>query len=595
MGATRTGCGRAGPTIRCPAAAKNGANRGLRSSAALRVALAVAAVFAIAAPLHAQPATVQPGVVERERKEAPPPKPADSITIPSVESPRTWDGADTIKFVLNSVDIDGNTALGDEELMRPFQSLVGTEVSLGQIFAAADAITQMYDAAGYALSLAYVPAQEVKGGAIVVRVVEGYIADVVFKDKREVRDPRWNEYAAHLKASRPLKSADLERYLLLAGDLPGIKVTNHFERMADAGPGATRLIMNIDRKAMGAQAELNNRGSKAIGPYRQSLNVDLHGVFGRDERLSFFGVTAITDNELGYFGARMDLPVGGEGAVLSMEASRSETDPGTAALSALDYEGEAWTGSGSVTYPFIRSLRENLYGSFGFTYKNMKSRILSSGNSHDKLTALAVGADYDSRDRWGGVWRAAGTLYTGVDILNATKKSDPLSSRAGASGRFFRLEGSVSRLTSLSNNASFYAELAGQIADRPLLVSEQCGYGGGYIGRAFDPFEISADNCVKGRAEFRFDFPLESSAIASLFQGIQFYALADFGVMIKDGDLLPLETRVETAESVGLGIRFRAFDFLSAFVEGVHPLDRGVALENGSKDSRFFFGISLTY
>jgi len=147
---------------------------------------------------------------------------------------------------------------------------------------------------------------------------------------------------------------------------------------------------------------------------------------------------------------------------------------------------------------------------------------------------------------------------------------------------------------SLSPHASLFAEVAGQVADGPLLASEQCGYGGGYIGRAFDPFEVTGDHCVKGRAEFRFDFPLGDD-VRSLVSNVQFYALADFGVMIKAGTLLPTEERVETAESIGIGLRFKARDYLSGYVEAVHPLGRGVALDNGSRDSRVFFGLSADY
>ena len=65
--------------------------------------------------------------------------------------------------------------------------------------------------------------------------------------------------------------------------------------------------------------------------------------------------------------------------------------------------------------------------------------------------------------------------------------------------------------------------------------------------------------------------------------------------MIKSGTLLPLEERVETGESVGLGVRIRASDYVSGYAEVMKPLDRGVALENGSKDPRFFFGLSANY
>lgn len=559
------------------------------------VIAAMACISAIGSVAQAQPATVQPGVVEREFREGQPPKSSSGVSIPSLESPREWEDSQSVRFVLSRVRIEGNAALSDQELLAPFDSLIGNEVSIGQIFAAAEAITGLYDQAGYALSLAYVPAQEVTGGVVLIRVVEGYIADVAIKDTQSSRSSRWDGFADGLKASKPLKSRDLERYLLLISDQAGVKAKNFFERMDNREPGAMRLVVNLERKLIDAHAEVNNRGSRAVGPMRGFLNLDFNGLLGNEEKLSLFGVGTLGNDELVYVGTRIIWPVSSEGTLITLEAARSETRPGTPTLTAIEFDGDGWTGSAKVSHAFIRSLRENLYISAGLAYKNLKSRVLGAPHSHDKLTSANVDVDYDSRDSFGGLWHMFGSLIVGLDIFDATRKNDLLTSRAGASGQFVKLEGSVSVLRSLSPYVSVYGELAGQIADGPLLVSEMCGYGGGYIGRAFDPFEISGDHCIKGRAELRFDMPLGKRALASILSSAQLYVLADFGVMRKSGVLLPTERRVENAESVGLGIRFKANDYLSGFVEMAHPIGRAVALENGSRDSRIFFGVSADY
>lgn len=543
---------------------------------------------------HAQPANVQPGVVEREYQDKAPPH-ASNVTIPSVESPRTWDDSQSVRFVLTAVNIEGNAVIDDAKLSAPFHDLIGKEVSIGQIFSATEQITRMYDAAGYALSLAYVPAQEVKGGVVLVRVVEGYIGDVAIHDGDGPPKERWTAYADRLKASRPLKTEALERYLLLVSDQAGVKATNFFERLPNADPGAMRLVMNIDRKRVDVHAEVNNRGSEAIGPIREYVNLGFNDTLGFDERISAFGVGALEDQELLYLGGRLDLPVSSEGTLLSFEAAHSATKPGTATLAALDFQGSGWTGSITATHALIRSIKDNLYLSFGLAYKNLKSRLSGVDNTHDIMTVVSAGADYDGRDRWGGLWHAVANVLVGLDVFDATRKSDPLGSRLGASGQFAKLEASISTLESISQTVSVYAELSGQVADGPLLVSEQCGYGGGSIGRAFDPFELTGDHCVKGRAELRFDMPVRGRIIGDILDSAQFYILADFGVMRKSGLLLPTEVRTDTAESAGLGFRFKTTNFLSGFVEVARPFDHGIAASGGARDTRVFFGISADY
>lgn len=540
----------------------------------------------------AQPANVQPGVVEREYRDNVPPRPAGSVTIPSLDSPRAWENAQNVRFVLSGVNIEGNTVIDDQTLAAPFAGLIGRDVSVSEVFAATEQVTRIYDGAGYALSLAYVPAQDVRGGVVLIRVVEGYIADV---SVRGVGDGgRWGSYGEKLKESRPLTTAVLERYLLLISDLAGVKATNFFERIEGGPAGGMRLVVSIEQKTFGAHLEVNNRGSKAIGPVRSFVNFELNDVVGLDERFTAFGAGTFDGQELVYAGARLDLPLGIEGTVVSFEAARSETKPGTALLSALEFQGTGWTGSVGLTHALIRSIKENLFVSIGVTYKNLKSNLSGALNSHDKITVAHAGFDYDSRDRWGGLWNVAVKVLVGLDAFDATQESDPFSSRAGASGRFVKVEGSISHLASIDETVSIYGELGGQIADGPLLVSEQCGYGGANIGRAFDPFEITGDHCVKGRAEIRFDLPVRGK-LGHVFRSAQFYALADFGFLIKDGTLLPTENRTEAAESIGWGWRFKTQDALSGFVEVAHPLDRGIASSGGTRDTRIFFGLAADY
>jgi hemolysin activation/secretion protein len=211
------------------------------------------------------------------------------------------------------------------------------------------------------------------------------------------------------------------------------------------------------------------------------------------------------------------------------------------------------------------------------------------------MTVIVAGVDYDTTDRWGGLLQATGSLRVGLDVFDATQSNDPKSSRLGASGEFIRLEGTVSRLQSFRSYLHLFTEIDAQIADGALLVSEQCGYGGGSIGRGFDPFEIAGDHCLKGLAEIRYDLPLGDWSMARILDAAQVYGLADFGVVLKSGDLIAGEKRSEAAASLGIGTRVKALDYLSGYVEVAAPLGKGVELEKNSRDPRIFFGVAVDY
>jgi hemolysin activation/secretion protein len=536
-----------------------------------------------------------PGTIEREYQDNPkPPRPTSDVRVPTLETKGPPADAEQIRFVLKGVDIDGNTVLGDESLAQPFQPLIGQSVSLAQMFAAANDITRLYVQAGYALSLAFVPAQEVKGGIVRISVVEGFISEVEFRDKRTFHSKLWSGFARRLQASRPLRTADLERYLLLANDLAGVEVASTFERV-DGDAGATRLVMDIRRKFVDARLEANNRGSEAIGPVRVQLNAAANNLLGAEERFSLFGVRVPDGEGLAYLAGRFDLPLSSEGLALAFDISRSHSKLG-ADLALVDFETNGWTSGLGLTYPVIRSRAQNLYASLGVSYKNLKSsNVFFPEKTHDIMTVLVAGADYDTHDRWGGALQARATLYVGLGVLDATQANDPLSSRIGASGEFIRLEGTVSRLQSFIPYLHLYSELGAQVADGSLLVSEQCAYGGAHLGRGFDPFEIAGDHCIKGMAELRYDLPLGPWNLERFLNAAQAYSIADFGYVINSGDLLPGEERSHAGASLGLGVRVRALEYLSGHAEVAQPIGRGVEFDNGSRDPRFFFGVALDY
>lgn len=538
-----------------------------------------------------------PGPVEREFEgKTKPPRSPSTVTVPGLDRQGPPPNAEQIRFVLSSVDIDGNTVLSDAQLSRPFAALIGQEVSLAQMFAASNEITRMYVKAGYALSLAFVPAQEVRDGVVRIRVIEGYIGDVEFQDENAFHSKLWGGFARRLMASRPLKTKDLERYLLLANDLAGVEVKSVFERM-DGDPGATKLVMSIGRKMFDGAIEFNNRGSEAIGPFRVQVRAALNNLVGAEERMALFGVRVPDGEELAYLAGRFDIPLTSDGLTFNFDISRSHSKVGTPLMVLIDYQTDGWTGGFNFTYPWIRSRSENLYLSLGVGYKNLVADILATEFSHDIITKIVAGAEYDTHDNWGGLIQASATLHVGLDVFDATQANDPAASRFGASGEFIRLEGYVSRLQSLERWPwlQLYGEIAAQIADGGLLVSEQCGYGGGHIGRAFDPFEVAGDHCLKGLAELRYDVPMNNWANDWAINMVQVYGLADFGYVLKSGDIIAPDTRNNTGASLGIGMRWRALDHVSGLVEVVQPIGMGVAFEDGEQNARVFFGLSLDY
>src|SRR6185295_6792746 len=107
-------------------------------------------------------------------------------TIPTEERHQTWSKSPAVPaheardraasqrpFTLGAVNVDGSTVFSQAQLSRYFESYLATEVDRGKLVQMADAITGRYRQAGYLLSYAMVPTQNVEVGMVRLSVVEG--------------------------------------------------------------------------------------------------------------------------------------------------------------------------------------------------------------------------------------------------------------------------------------------------------------------------------------------------------------------------------------------------------------------------------------
>src|ERR1700761_3312448 len=74
-------------------------------------------------------------------------------------------------FVLRAISISGVSALPREQLAASYRPYLGKMVSQADLAAIAQAISDCYRAAGYHLSRAIIPPQDIDGGRVHIRVI----------------------------------------------------------------------------------------------------------------------------------------------------------------------------------------------------------------------------------------------------------------------------------------------------------------------------------------------------------------------------------------------------------------------------------------
>src|SRR5947209_6926126 len=474
--------------------------------------LAVLALLIVPVTAVAQviPPGAQPG---REREQLAPPvqgpqaRPGGAtITLPSTIAPA---GAESIKLTISRIVITGATVYSDADLAPLYADLVGGQVSLAAVYDLARRITAKYGAAGYVLSRAIVPPQNFSphGAVVRIQVVEGYVDKVLWPEKLTRYRDFFTDYAARIVADRPANIRTLERYLLLANDLPGLKFATTL-KPSPTNPNASTLIVEVTEKPIDALARIDNRGTVARGPWQYLGSATLNNTVARAHEaftVTYAGTFQLEELQYILFGYRQVL--NSEGLTFFANPSYRVGTPGTEQLRLFDYRTRSTVLEAGLTYPVIRAREKNLnVTALGFA-TNDYSYEFGDLFTRDRLRGFRLKADADWADSFLGVNQVNVTFSHGVNGLGSTDNDNPIASTNAGRVDFTKIEGTVSRLQPLFWHFSAFVAAYAQYAATPLLVSEQCSYGGRFFGRAFDPSQMLGDHCWAALGELRFDVP----------------------------------------------------------------------------------------
>ena len=207
------------------------------------------------------------------------------------------------RFRLSAVNIEGVTVYSGGELLALYEHLLEREISLDEVFALADAVTARYRNDGYTLSRAIVPPQTIRAGTVRITVIEGFVDEVVIEGETRGRAGLFREWGEKIKASRPFNVAVLERYSLLANDLPGASV-RAVVRPSEDTPGAAEVVLVVEHKTFDAFAALDNRAPKTTGPLQGLASVTGNSLLGLYDRTTLTYASASEPERSQFFGLR---------------------------------------------------------------------------------------------------------------------------------------------------------------------------------------------------------------------------------------------------------------------------------------------------
>jgi hemolysin activation/secretion protein len=582
---------------------------GCRTTAVLAAMLALAPAAADAAsPLNPEqraqlqqqlPPDATPRLEQRFR-EAPTPPPSGLGPSLEVEQPppdEAPESAANIPLQIDVLTLLGSTVYTNGELEEYWRDRIGKPGTLSDLFAIATAITNRYRNDGYVLSRAVVPAQEIEDGKVRIQVIEGYVDKVVFEGDDD-RPGLLRGYGEGITGPRPVRVADLERYLLLLSDQPGVTISSVLRPSADR-TGAADLIVKIEREAWQNFATLDNRGTRFVGPVQATAGTRLNSLFGLGDQTFVRAIsTPIFPNELMAFDTTNQMPLDSEGLTLQTQLSYARAHPGFTLRTPIDLNitSQATTVGFTLARPLLRTRAENfrVFGSFVMNNYKTISRTVSDEPDdqvllRDNIRSLRIGAVYEKIDTWRGASAVGLTYSQGLDILGATKTGTEKLSRVSGRSDYSKLQLDVTRLQALGGSWALLAGATGMLAFTPLLASEQLSLGGSQFLRAYDPGDIAGDQGIAAKFELQYG----EAPKAWYLQDYTLYSYLDIGGVWNKkpqaGDRAP-----DAGIALGLGAKFSLGEWASGYVEVAQPVMRSV-LTQGTNDHnhqpRIFFAV----
>jgi hemolysin activation/secretion protein len=505
-----------------------------------------------------------------------------AIPIPKVARPEARASAKPL-FKLTAVSVEGANAISGDVIAEAYRSYIGKTVSQADLLTIVGTISDKYRDAGYHLSRAIVPPQDIKDGRIRIRMIEGQIAEVVLKGEGA------EEFGVRplldiVVAERASRLETLERQLLLISDRAGVRIVDTALEEIGTATGRFRLIVYLKTWHIYTALGLDNWGTPAVGRLQAYSASAFNSYLISGDSLGLnLSTVPDTPRELKFGRLFYDVPVGLNGARLGATALYGDVWPGDFRKSLDDRTTtKTFEVRGSIDPLQSRKSSLRLTATAGFSDVSERDSFGTVYNDH--IRTLGLAADYKLHDDLGG-WNYLNLYFRqGLDVFGASHHGDDLLSNHDGSGNFSVLDFSFVRYQNLSDVMSVKISAAGQLASAALLTSQQFYLGGPIFGRGYYSGDLSGDNGIGGAAELRFDQKLKEG----ILKGYQLYGFVDGGAVWNHNDG---RDDVLSLSSAGAGVRFYFADEFQADLTVAAPLKyhSPVSINHGA---RFLFSLS---
>ncbi|MDB9495480.1 ShlB/FhaC/HecB family hemolysin secretion/activation protein [Spirulina major CS-329] len=521
----------------------------------------------------------------------PPSTPADvPLAVPIAPPPAMFPALpDAPRLTINRFEFAGNTAFSAAELTTVVAAYVGRSLTLAEIQAASQAITQHYQDQGYITSGAFVPPQSVQDGVMRVQILEGGVETINVTGVRRLDRGYIRQRVAGAVRS-PLNQGDLLNALQRLKRDPLIE-SIAAELSTGTQPGMNILDLRVvERDAFDLDFSVDNQRSPSVGSDRRQVNFSHGNLTGRGDRFTVGWVNTEGSNSLNNLS--YTVPINARNGTLSASYGRSENAIIETPFDALDISSRSHNYQFTYRQPIHQTDSTDFALSLSLSHQTSQTFLgfddigpfpLSFGadeNGRTTITALRFVQEYSHRSGR-DVFALRSQFSLGLDALHSTINIDPIPDSTFAT---WRLQSQYLRLLAPQTIALLRTDL--QLADQGLLAAEQFAIGGASTVRGYRQDFRTADNGFFASAELRVPI-LRIPQWATLLQLTPF---VDYGFVWNSSEFTA--DNPSTLASFGLGSLLRIGDRFSARLDWGIPLINPNIDQNSLQEQGIHFSVN---
>jgi hemolysin activation/secretion protein len=486
-------------------------------------------------------------------------------------------------FDIDDFAVQGADSLPQIQIEEAIYPFLGPNKTADDVEKARAALEKAYHDKGLQTVSVAVPQQNPQNKVIVLKVTELKVGRLRVKNSRYFDIDRIKEGAKSLKEGTVPNFNNVTKDIVALNQWPDRRVTPALR--AGVTPGTVDVDLNVDDTApVHGSFEINNRQSPDTTASRIAATVHYDDLWQRGDSASFSYQVAPENPKdaqvfSGSYLARLD-----DIDWLSVLFYGVDSNSNVATVGGTNIVGPGQiVGSRAViTLPSLDNLYHTL--SVGIDYKHFDQTVsLGSDSFASPVTYYPLVANYSAtfKAEKSTTQLSASLTYNMRPVSSPADEFD--AKRFNASPSFTHFNIDLQHTQELPEGLQFYGRVQTQVADGPLVSSEQMSVGGMDTVRGYLESETLGDNGVAGTLELRgpdIGTMLQSkmkdetglgNPRFTTFDEWRFFGFVDAGMA---RTLQPLIDQQAEADlwSYGVGTKFKVFKNVNGVVDLAMPM-----------------------